>query len=875
MGKRILSLCMALVLCLGLLPVTALAAEEIKLFIGGQQITESGCYEKNQDGDWTKVEDSDGTEPANGQFYYDAATFTLTLNQAEITHDKTVTVAEGYTYEVSVIAFSQTADVSLKIVVSQGTSTITGTGGIRVESTTGDVSLSIAGPGSLDVEPKGSNSGITLCSSKNTNLDIDGADVTASSPAQYGVYLISSTDASSTSTITVNNGSLTTSGNGYVGIYYYWSGTNNAGTSSLTVSGNAVVDTRNSKILTNNAETGVQVGAGSDGNGGIVFNGKNGTVYGDVTLQEDLEIGEDETLTIGKDASLTVPDGKTLTNDGTINVESGGKLEGTTTGNGTLKIAPTITTQPQDVEVKENETATFTVKVTGSDLSYQWQQNMNGSGWTDITGETNATYTIGKTTMDMNGTQYRCVVKNSIDEVTSNAATLTVTAKPAYTVTVNANPTEGGTANADRQTAAEAETVTLTATPNSNYRFVGWTSDGGVTFADASSLSTTFTMPAEDVTITANWQYDPPYIPPTKTPSEQALDKIEDAKPGDTVTINIFGGNTKLDKEVFEELAGRDVTLEISLSNGVTWTVNGQDIPANAKLTDIDMGVSMNTSTIPVDLINAVTGEIGTVQLTLKHDGEFGFTMTMTAPVGAKNAGLWANLYHYDEDAGKMVYQAAALVDEDGNVALPFDHASQYALVLDSKSHDLPFTDLAANAWYLDAVAYVYRHDIMEGMSATTFQPNGTLSRAQAVQIFYNLEGQPDLSGENLGYPYEDVNAQAWYGNAVYWARITGVATGYGDGTFQPGDSITRQEFAQMLYNYAKYKGYDLTAEGDLSQFPDSGSVADWAETAMSWANGNELINGHDDGTIDAAGIGTRAQAASILMRFDQNLVEK
>ena len=125
-----------------------------------------------------------------------------------------------------------------------------------------------------------------------------------------------------------------------------------------------------------------------------------------------------------------------------------------------------------------------------------------------------------------------------------------------------------------------------------------------------------------------------------------------------------------------------------------------------------------------------------------------------------------------------------------------------------------------------------------------------------------------------LGYPYEDVDAQAWYGNAVYWARITGVATGYGDGTFQPGDSITRQEFAQMLYNYAKYKGYDLTAEGDLRQFPDSNTVVDWAEAAMSWANGNELINGHDNGTIDASGTAIRAQAASILMRFDENVTE-
>ncbi len=184
-------------------------------------------------------------------------------------------------------------------------------------------------------------------------------------------------------------------------------------------------------------------------------------------------------------------------------------------------------------------------------------------------------------------------------------------------------------------------------------------------------------------------------------------------------------------------------------------------------------------------------------------------------------------------------------------------------------------TDVSKDAWYHAAVDYAVEHGIMEGVSETEFSPNTEVTRAQAVQILYNLEGQPDLSDENLGYPYEDVNAEEWYGNAVYWARITGVATGYGDGTFQPGDNITRQEFAQMLYNYAKYKGYDLSAEGDLSQFPDSESVADWAEAAMRWANGNGLINGHDNGTIDAGGTAIRAQAASILMKFDQNLTEE
>lgn len=715
MGKKILSLCMALALCLSLLPVTALAAEEIELYVAGQRITESGCYEKNQDGNWTKVEGSDGTEPASGQFSYDAATFTLTLNQAEITHDQTVTVAEGYTYEGSVIAFSQTADVSLKIVVSQGTSTITGTGGIRVESTTGNASLSIKGPGSLDVKPIGSNSGITLSSSKNTNLDIDGADVTASSPAQYGVYLISSTDASSTSTITVNNGSLTTGGNGNVGIYYYWSGTNNAGTSSLTVSGNAVVDTRNSQIMAQNKETVVQVGAGSDGNGGIVFNGKSGTVYGDVTLQEDLEIGNDETLTIGKDASLTVPDGKTLTNNGTINVESGGKLEGTTTGNGTLKIAPTITTQPQDVEVKENETATFNVKVTGTEpLSYQWQQSTdNGTNWNNISGATSNSYTTDAATLEMNNYQYQCVVSNSAGSVTSSAATLTVTALP------------------------EPE-------------------------------------PEPEPT-------PPPYIPPTyavTTPDTT----------GGTVTVSPSRASS-----------GRTVTITAAP----------------------DTGFALESLTV----LDSRGNEIA---LTDKGDGKYTFTMP----------------------ASRVTVEAS------------FTPAP------------LPFEDVAPGAWYESAVRYAYFHNIMEGMRETEFAPATALTRAMAVQILYNLEGQPDLSDENLGYSYEDVDAQAWYGDAVYWARITGVATGYGDGTFQPGDSITRQEFAQMLYNYAKYKGYDLTAAGALSQFPDSESVADWAEAAMRWANGNQLINGHDDGTIDAAGIGTRAQAASILMKFDQNLAE-
>lgn len=422
MKKSFLSLLCALTLCLGLMPATALAADGIELYVAGQRISESGCYE-NKSGTWTKV---DGTEPASGQFYYDAATATLTLNEAKIVNYQDVTVGGGFTYPGSVIAFSQSADVSLTIVVSQGTSNITGTGGILVVSKAGDASLSISGPGSLEVNVDKYDSGISLIGSKNVNLNIDGADVKTLTAYYYGVDLHAG-DGFKAAAV-VNNGKLTTGGSGAIGIYYRWTNPSDSGTSSLTVSGNAVVDTRDNKMFIDSQASEVQVSAGSDGNGGIVFDGKSGAVYGDVTLQEDLEIGNDETLTVGKDASLTVPDGKTLTNDGTITVESGGKLEGTTTGNGTLKIAPTITTQPQDVEVKENETATFNVKVTGTEpLSYQWQQSTDkGSSWTNIDSATSDTYTTGKTTMDMSGTQYRCVVSNSAGSIISDAVSLTV-----------------------------------------------------------------------------------------------------------------------------------------------------------------------------------------------------------------------------------------------------------------------------------------------------------------------------------------------------------------------------------------------------------------------------------------------------------------
>lgn len=185
---------------------------------------------------------------------------------------------------------------------------------------------------------------------------------------------------------------------------------------------------------------------------------------------------------------------------------------------------------------------------------------------------------------------------------------------------------------------------------------------------------------------------------------------------------------------------------------------------------------------------------------------------------------------------------------------------------------DWPFVDVTEDKWYYDAVAYVYQQGIMVGMSETTFEPNTTVNRAQVVQMLYNLEGQPQVSGDS---GFSDIRDDQWYAKAVAWVSANDVVAGYEDGTFRPTRAVTREEFAQILYNYAKCKGYGLSASADLGKFPDSGQVSSWAETALGWANGNGLINGHDDGRLDPKGSTIRAQAASILMNFDKGFAQE
>ena len=293
-------------------------------------------------------------------------------------------------------------------------------------SNPGDASLSISGTGSLTAEGTGYGGffGIEVQSNGGkAELTINNVDVTATNNVAQGIMLRCA--RSSTASLTVNGGKLTASGND-AGIRYAFGndGTGN-GTPGLTVTGNAVVDAKDGG-MTNDSSTAISIGAGP----GIVFDGKNGTVYGNVTLREDLKIGEGESLTVGDGASLNTGSHAVII--------SGGTLNGADKIKGTVKYAPDITAQPTSQTVKEDEPAAFTVTASGTEpLTYQWQQSTDsGSTWTDIPDATSNTYTIPNAALDWNGRQYRCVVTNSVGSVTSSAATLTVQENPIYVLSV-------------------------------------------------------------------------------------------------------------------------------------------------------------------------------------------------------------------------------------------------------------------------------------------------------------------------------------------------------------------------------------------------------------------------------------------------------
>ena len=563
--------------------------------------------------------------------------------------------------------------------------------------------------------------------------------------------------------------------------------------------------------------------------------------------------------------------------------------------NGSLSVSRNGAAVTSGSAVHPGETLTIT---TAADEGYVLSSlSING---TDVTTENGATtYTVGSQPTATRQTGGATVAAAGA-QISALFAREAEPEPITHSIQLSAEPSEGGSVSGGGEVAG-GTAVTVTATANEGYTFTGWQENGSTV---STAASYTFTATA-DRSLVALFEKEEPDNPPEPVdpdepdgpdnppepdnpsdPSEPAdpsepttpegpatdnsdgwtaiEDELDAATGGDTITVDM-NGTTDVPAAVFETVAGKDVDETFELEGGVSWTVNGQDIPEGVSLSDLDLGVTLNSDGIPVDVINTIPGERDTVQMTLAHDGDFGFTMTLTAPLGAENAGYWANLYHYDEEAERLTFETAAEIDADGSVSLPMSHASQYAIVIDDHSHatiDLPFNDVSAGDWFYDPVVWIYNEGLMTGTSATTFEPNTSTTRAMIVAMLARLENV--TSADSAGFT--DVADGDWYATAVNWAASEGIVGGFGDGTFQPNAPITREQMASILYRYAEYKGLDVSARTDLSHYSDQPSA--WAEDVMQWAVAEGLLTGVTDDQLQPQAATTRAQTAAVFQRF-------
>ena len=195
------------------------------------------------------------------------------------------------------------------------------------------------------------------------------------------------------------------------------------------------------------------------------------------------------------------------------------------------------------------------------------------------------------------------------------------------------------------------------------------------------------------------------------------------------------------------------------------------------------------------------------------------------------------------------------------------DYQNKVAEPADCPSRAFP--DLDTGKWYHRFVDYAIENGLMGDAGDGAFSPNGTLTRAQVITVLWRLEGEPQATN---AISFTDVAESAWYTDVIRWAVREGIMGGYDDGSFGPNNPIKWQELAAILYRYAGYKGYDVTAKGDPAYFTDPAKIGSWAYEAVQWACGAALLETEGCGLIDPAGNTRRCEFAAAITRFMENV---
>ena len=352
-------------------------------------------------------------------------------------------------------------------------------------------------------------------------------------------------------------------------------------------------------------------------------------------------------------------------------------------------------------------------------------------------------------------------------------------------------------------------------------------------------------------------------------------------------SVNTKELNTHINKAIIQKIADTpNVILTITSALGdMTFdnaTVKG--ILSETTSSSVEIIITMaqaDKSKISPEALLAI-GDNSVFELAISIDGtaihNFKGTVTAFIPynLGRANANT-LTVYHVNENGELTAMSNVKYITKNGVSGFEFTttHFSLFMIapLANTETSDWtnPFSDVKESDWFYDAVKYVNENELMVGGGDGKFNPNAQLSRAMLVQVLYNNEGRPALTSAN---PFTDVTSGQWYTDAIVWAADNGIVSGYGGGLFGPNDNITREQVVVILNNYAKWKNLSVSATTDLANYTDAGEISDWALSAMKWANATELMLGRSETTLVPKGETTRAEIATLLMKFIENIMK-
>ncbi|GHU89984.1 hypothetical protein FACS1894202_09060 [Clostridia bacterium] len=482
-------------------------------------------------------------------------------------------------------------------------------------------------------------------------------------------------------------------------------------------------------------------------------------------------------------------------------------------------------------------------------------------------------------------------------------ATVEVVIADTYSVTVT-----NGTASPT--TAAAGATVTITAdTATSGQQFKNWTTvSSGVTFNDANSAITTFAMPANPVTVTANFEPIPPGTIAVSgvTLNQTSLSLYSNTTPNTATLTAIFAPANATDKTV-TWASGNTAVATVDNNGKVTAVGNGTAV---ITVTTTDGGftafctvtVSTYTSgsyyppyTPPTDPTKPTDPVKPTTPTTNIGGGSTVTTPEDKPPVPNPGGGSTlpgggtVNL----PDGGTIIVPPGTVISGDGKtVTIPkgWDNAEivhpngrresvqpGYAIDISNPktplaSLNFPFTDVKPGDWFYDDVVYVYIHGLFAGTGGDTFSPNASMTRGMIVTVLYRLAGEPGTNGG--GEAFDDVSANSYYAKAVAWAKANGIVSGVGGNLFAPDKPVTRQDLTVILLRYANHTGAKLPDTRDYRGFADDADSANYAKDAIEAFFKAGVINGKGNGMFDPKGTATRAELAAMLHRFIEGTKE-